>query len=373
MKTGKKICLLLIVALCIASITITAFAETQYQVRLFAGDPTVATLNGSQNQTIAYNKEATFRIGGTALNINDSKYYAKGIREAGKDAFSIGSYIAGETINVTVTRDQDYVVVYGMKKAQVAYTVNCVDGNNTVLRQITYYGDAGDRPLVILPYIDGFNPPGAHGRVSHALDADSAKNVFVAEYSKVTTATSSGTSTTTRSTGSAFSLGSAANAGNNRNTNPATNSTTNNTTNGITNSTTNNTTNGTTNNTTNNTTNGTANNTASNSTPNTAANNAANNTGGGTNGSFQDVVELESVPMTAFAATDTIAVPSAPKTIEPTQHSYLPNWMLIAGIVLLVVLIALLYWYLLFFRKRKKYASSSDDYDILDFDDDDEL
>ena len=349
MKTGKKICLLLIVALCIASITITAFAETQYQVRLFAGDPTVATLNGSQNQTIAYNKEATFRIGGTALNINDSKYYAKGIREAGKDAFSIGSYIAGETINVTVTRDQDYVVVYGMKKAQVAYTVNCVDGSNRVLRQITYYGDAGDRPLVILPYIDGFNPPGAHGRVSHALDADSAKNVFVAKYSKVTTATSSGTSTTTRSTGSAFSLGSAANAGNNRNTNPATN------------------------NTTNNTTNGTANNTASNSTPNTAANNTANNTGGGTNGSFQDVVELESVPMTAFAATDTIAVPSAPKIIEPTQHSYLPNWMLIAGIVLLVVLIALLYWYLLFFRKRKKYASSSDDYDILDFDNDDEL
>ena len=360
MKTGKKTCLLLIVALCLASITVTAFAETQYQVRLFAGDPTVATLNGSQNQTIGYNGEATFRIGGTALNINDSKYYAKGIREAGKDAFSIGSYIAGETISVPVTRDQDYVVVYGMKKAQVAYTVNCVDGSNRVLRQITYYGDAGDRPLVILPYIDGFNPPGAHGRVSHALDADSAKNVFVAEYSKVTTATSSGTSTTTHSSGSAFSLGSAANAGNNRNTNPATNNAINNAANNNTNNTANN-------------TNSAANTPISNSTPNTAANNAANNTGGGTNGSFQDVVELESVPVTALAATDTIAVPSAPKTIEPTQHSYLPNWMLIAGIVLLVVLIALLYWYLLFFRKRKKYASSSDDYDILDFDDDDEL
>ena len=66
----------------------------------------------------------------------------------------------------------------------------------------------------------------------------------------------------------------------------------------------------------------------------------------------------------------TVKVPDAPKVIESTQHSRLPNWALIAGMVVLVGLISMLYWYLLFYRKKKKYASVNEDYEILGFDDD---
>ena len=69
----------------------------------------------------------------------------------------------------------------------------------------------------------------------------------------------------------------------------------------------------------------------------------------------------------------TVSVPNAPQVIEPNQHGRIPNWMLIAGLVLLVGLIAMLYWYLLFYRKKKKYASINDDYEILGFDNDDDF
>ena len=57
--------------------------------------------------------------------------------------------------------------------------------------------------------------------------------------------------------------------------------------------------------------------------------------------------------------------------IESTQSGRLPNWALIAGMVLLVGLIAMLYWYLLFYRKKKKYASIGEDFEILGYEDDD--
>ena len=63
-------------------------------------------------------------------------------------------------------------------------------------------------------------------------------------------------------------------------------------------------------------------------------------------------------------------VPNAPKVIESNQRGRLPNWALIAGMVVLVGLISVLYWYLLFYRKKKKYASVNEDYEILGFDDD---
>ena len=82
-----------------------------------------------------------------------------------------------------------------------------------------------------------------------------------------------------------------------------------------------------------------------------------------------ELIDEDQVPLAvpgAELSTGTAKVPNAPKVIEANQHSRIPNWALIAGVVLLVGLISVLYWYLLFYRKKKKYAN----YEILGFDDD---
>ena len=85
----------------------------------------------------------------------------------------------------------------------------------------------------------------------------------------------------------------------------------------------------------------------------------------------EEILDLD-VPLAApdMMGTGTAKVPNAPKVIEANQRGRLPNWALIAGMVVLVGLISVLYWYLLFYRKKKKYASVNEDYEILGFDDD---
>jgi len=87
---------------------------------------------------------------------------------------------------------------------------------------------------------------------------------------------------------------------------------------------------------------------------------------------YEDILDLD-VPLAApnIPGVGTVSVPNAPQVIEPNQHGRIPNWALIAGIVLLVGLIAMLYWYLLFYRKKKKYASIGEDFEILGYEDDD--
>ena len=63
------------------------------------------------------------RSGAVALD-KDSKYYVQGIRISGRD-----NNAAVENSSFEVTGDQEYVVAYGIKGDQVAYTINYQDAN----------------------------------------------------------------------------------------------------------------------------------------------------------------------------------------------------------------------------------------------------
>ena len=97
------------------------------------------------------------RSGAVALD-KDSKYYVQGIRISGRD-----NNAAVENSSFEVTGDQEYVVAYGIKGNQVAYTINL-----------------GDKPVVAYPYIDGYTPE--YRNLTKTLSANAAENVFTFNY-----------------------------------------------------------------------------------------------------------------------------------------------------------------------------------------------
>lgn len=361
MKILKRCFSFLLMLLFISAMTANAFADTKYMLRLYGGDSNVGSLTKDQNADkteLDHTDKVDFYVGTDYVTIKDNKYYAKGIRETGKDERNDGnnvqtSYIAAEsTVNegkiagLSVSRDQDYVVVYGIKGIQVQFTIRCVDAaTGALLRTLTYWGDPGDRPRITLPYIEGYNPPTQIGMTPSPLSTDSSQNIWNARYTRITTTT---TTTTTTVTGGGGGGGGAVAGGAAANGNAANNP---------------------------------ANNAANNPNANNQqdVNNPVNNTNTQPNtpadfGGYEDIIDAE-VPLAVpnIPGVGTVTVPNAPQVIEPNQHGRIPNWMLIAGLVVLVGLISVLYWYLLFYRKKKKYASINDDYEILGFDNDDDF
>ena len=89
-----------------------------------------------------------------AGNPVENKYYAKGIRESGKD----NNTVAGTVFQIT--HDMDFVVAYAMKGGDIAYTVNYVleSTGESLLPSETFYGNAGDKAVAAYRYIDGYVP-----------------------------------------------------------------------------------------------------------------------------------------------------------------------------------------------------------------------
>lgn len=111
------------------------------------------------------------RSGAVALD-KDSKYYVQGIRISGRD-----NNAAVENSSFEVTGDQEYVVAYGIKGDQVAYTINYQDANgNKLADSQTFYGNVGDKPT----YIDGYTPE--YRNLTKTLSANAAENVFTFNY-----------------------------------------------------------------------------------------------------------------------------------------------------------------------------------------------
>ena len=80
-----------------------------------------------------------------------------------------------------VTGDQEYVVAYGIKGDQVAYTINYQDANgNKLADSQTFYGNVGDKPVVAYTYIDGYTPE--YRNLTKTLSANAAENVFTFNY-----------------------------------------------------------------------------------------------------------------------------------------------------------------------------------------------
>ena len=115
------------------------------------------------------------RSGAVALD-KDSKYYVQGIRISGRD-----NNAAVENSSFEVTGDQEYVVAYGIKGDQVAYTINYQDANgNKLADSQTFYGNVGDKPVVAYTYIDGYTPE--YRNLTKTLSANAAENVFTFKY-----------------------------------------------------------------------------------------------------------------------------------------------------------------------------------------------
>lgn len=98
------------------------------------------------------------------------------IRISGRD-----NNAAVENSSFEVTGDQEYVVAYGIKGNQVAYTINYQDANgNKLADSQTFYGNVGDKPVVAYTYIDGYTPE--YRNLTKTLSANAAENVFTFNY-----------------------------------------------------------------------------------------------------------------------------------------------------------------------------------------------
>jgi len=121
----------------------------------------------------------------------DSKYYVKGVRLAGRD----NSEAELAQLTVKVNKDEDYVVVYGIKGNQVSYTVNYVDTDGKKLADSdVFYGNIGDKPVIAYKYIEGYVPQ-VYG-FTKTLSENEADNVFTFVYDESASGVSGGGGTT---------------------------------------------------------------------------------------------------------------------------------------------------------------------------------
>lgn len=209
MKRWKKIVVsLLTICLLVSLSAVSALAAEEgpysYTITVSAGNK--GTINGSD-------KEVTKNVAaGTSVQLNvnnvqvtDSKYYVKGFRLSGRD-----NEEALASPSFTVDGDVDYVVAYGVKGDQVAYTVTYEDENGKELAPSdTYYGNVGDKPVVAYKYIENYIPNAQ--ALTKTLSQNEAENVFPFVYIPGETGTVvENTTTVTTTVGAPATTGGAA-------------------------------------------------------------------------------------------------------------------------------------------------------------------
>lgn len=175
----KRTLCLLLALLCLLSVPVLAFADGYtYTVRVFAGN--VGNIGGAalyEQSGIPYDGEWSFDIG--QVNVTNKKYYVRGIRESGLDNDTVSNPA------FRVRQDMDFVVAYGVRGSEVAYTVSFVrdsDGE-TLAPSVTYYGNVGDKPVVACRFIDGYYP--FYYNITGTLSENAALNQFVFRYAPV--------------------------------------------------------------------------------------------------------------------------------------------------------------------------------------------
>lgn len=348
MKQGKKLFLILLLAALVVGIfPVSAQAiNRSYQIRIYAGNKGTIDGVGAVFSTTQNYSQTSFGLPGITPV---EGYYVKGIKESGKDTLMTA---------YSVTRDQDYVVSYGIRGSEVRYVVRYLEyETDTVLaEEQTFYADPGDKPVSSYIYIEGYQP---YRRTTKTLVEDESQNVLYAYYTAIPAETTTGG-------GGGGGGGNAGNAGNaNAGNANAGNANADNNAAG----------------------NANADNANAGATDQAAAgngNNAQNQQAAQTQPAYaelEDIMDLD-VPLASFedivgstgnsgsGSTETTVEPGVSATIqENTKPKLLPKGLLIFFVVLFFCLIALLYWYLLFYRKKKKYAQ---DVEILRYDDDEE-
>lgn len=178
MKRWKKLLVsLLTVSMTIGASTMSVMAADgyTYKVTLSAGNK--GTINGQakeERDSLVAGSTVTFNL--KDVQVTDDKYYVKGIRLSGRD-----NEEALATPTIEVDGDVDYVVAYGIKGDMVAYTVNYQDANGKTLADSqTFYGNAGDKPVVAYKYIENYIPQAL--ALTKTLSDNESENVFTFTY-----------------------------------------------------------------------------------------------------------------------------------------------------------------------------------------------
>ena len=192
-KSVKKLVCFLTCACMIMAMCIPAFAEDSYETTY-----TVHILSGSQGTYLGqseytglkYGDTITVTISEATVSMNNSKYYPKGLKDSGMDNnhissdFSTKPYLTTDgsgNYTITVTKDQDFVVSYGLKGSSVAYYINYQDVNgNELMPSVTYYGGVGDKPVISRQYIENYQPQAYN--LTKTLSSDASQNVFTFVY-----------------------------------------------------------------------------------------------------------------------------------------------------------------------------------------------
>ena len=146
-----------------------------YKVTLSAGNK--GTIDGQQKvEELNLTAGSTISFDLNDIQVTDEKYYVKGIRLSGRDN---AEALAAPAF--TVDGDADYVVAYGIKGEQVAYTVEYKDADgNTLADSQTFYGNVGDKPVVAYRYIENYVPQAL--ALTKTLSENEADNVFTFTY-----------------------------------------------------------------------------------------------------------------------------------------------------------------------------------------------
>ncbi len=191
MKRACRVAALAAVMMLFAAGQIFAASDYGYQITIYPGnqgtfeDNAVGMLycNAAGDDVIKYGETVTLDVNDIKVNLDQEKYYVKGLREAGTDN-SDPSFIQSRTIKVK--RDMAYVVAYGMRQNMVKYTVKYLDENGEELLPAgEYYGSVGDKPTVSFKYVKGYLPNAYNEEKT--LKANEAENVFPFVYHKVET------------------------------------------------------------------------------------------------------------------------------------------------------------------------------------------
>jgi len=142
------------------------------------GSDTVVHKDLPDGSKVFFNAQSAVKLG------EDSKYYVKGVRLSGRD----NSEAEMASITVDVNKDEDYVVVYGIKGEQVRYTVKYeTEGGKTLAEDDVFYGNVGDKPVVAYKYISGYVPSAL--AITKTLSENAEENIFTFVYSSASDGT----------------------------------------------------------------------------------------------------------------------------------------------------------------------------------------
>ena len=134
MKRLKKLFIMMMSLTVFLSLAYTQVCAYGYKVTLYTGNQ--GTINSQNEMSINVSKGQMVSLDLSQIELpQDSKYYVKGIRLSGHD--SVDNL---DPATFVVNGDLDYVVVYGVKGNQVAYTIRYVDENG---KQLSEEGSPG--------------------------------------------------------------------------------------------------------------------------------------------------------------------------------------------------------------------------------------